>query len=176
MKDSFLSGKNFIKKRVNLVRNTLLISYGRTLRLNMTQGIWFLKDHRKWYITFYRDNGQKKLIDTHALLEISFSREIYGVLLLEICFSWEIYGVPPEIKMKCPLYLINTCSKVFYIFLVLLATLVDLIRNILGSGMGIKVALFKTADKWKKRFLKAFKMIRFWSNSGNLLDIVLVFV
>ena len=53
--------------------------------------------------------------------------------------------------------MIGTYLKVFFIFLVLLATLADLVQNVLGSGMDKKRALFKTAEKRKTCLFKTFK-------------------
>ena len=57
-----------------------------------------------------------------------------------------------EVSILFDRYVFSGLFYYYYFFFVLVATLVDLVRNLLGWGMDVMVALFKTAEKGKARF------------------------
>ena len=56
---------------------------------------------------------------------------IDGQTFIQISFTWGIYRVLQRINMESELCLIKSNSVVFF-FLVLLATLVDLVQKVIG--------------------------------------------
>ena len=56
----------------------------------------------------------------------------------------------------------------YFFFFVLVATLVDLVRNLLGWGMDVMVALFKTAEKAKAHVFGHLKRFVLESIKANI--------